>query len=96
MNQLIVALYGVFLVAAGLRRNGGKLLDNLTTDVPAYLPWLIAIIALALLSQNDDTKKIAAPFIILVSLNFVLRNFETIQSELTKIYNMAATPTAQG
>jgi len=89
MTSLFVGIYGLFLVLVGVRGNAGALTDELSEDAPQYLPWLIAIVVLALMSEFEGTKTLVKPFALLLLLNFGLSNFETIQSEVSKVYNLS-------
>ena len=86
MNSLFIGLYGVYLLAVGIRGNGGALADLVSADAPKYFPWLLAIIVISVLTEFDATKNLVKPIIMLLVLNFVLRNFDTIKSEVSKIY----------
>jgi len=89
MTSLFLGLYGIFLLLVGARGNTPALMTQLQKDVPNYLPWLLAIIVIAFLSQYETTEKIVKPFIALLILNFFLFNFDTIKSEVEKIYSGA-------
>lgn len=89
MTSLFIGLYGVYLLLVGVRGNSGELLDATNRDLPGYIPWLFSIIAIAVLSENETTKGLVRPFIVLLILNFALMNWDTIESEVKKIYNMS-------
>lgn len=73
----------------GIRGNAGTLMSDLSQDSPNYLPWLVAIIVIALMSEFDATKDIVKPFAALLLLNFLLKNFSTIKQEASTIYNLS-------
>lgn len=89
MNGLILGLYGIFLVAVGIRGNSGKLMDELNVDAPKFIPWALAIVALVIAGQSEHTEKVVKPFAFLLVLNFVLMNFSNISAEINKLRNMA-------
>lgn len=89
MTSLFVGLYGVYFLMVGIRGNAGALIGDLSQDAPSYMPWLIAIIVIAFMSEFDATKDIVKPFAVLLLLNFLLRNFATIQKETSAIYNLS-------
>lgn len=89
MTSLFVGLYGVYLLMVGIRGNAGTLMSDLSQDSPNYLPWLVAIIVIALMSEFDATKDIVKPFAALLLLNFLLKNFSTIKQEASTIYNLS-------
>lgn len=90
MTSLFIGLYGIYFLLVGAHSNTAPLITQLQGDVPKYLPWLLAIIVIAFLSQYETTEKIVKPFVALLILNFFLKNFGTIKSQVTGIYAQAA------
>lgn len=93
MNGLILGIYGMFLMAVGVRGNSDKLLDELNVDAPKFIPWALAIIALVIMAQAPQTEKVVKPFAFLLVLNFVLSNYGNISSEIRKLIEMAGIKT---
>lgn len=89
MNGLVIGLYGVYLMLVGFAGNSTKLKDYAVADAPGYLPWAVSLGVLAALYQNDNTRKVAQPFLVLLILTFVLQNFDTIKKQSLEIWNMA-------
>lgn len=89
MTSLFVGLYGVYLLIVGARGNVSQLMANLGQDGPGYIPWLFAIIMIALLNESEVTAPLVKPFVFLVILTFVLRNFPTIEKQVSEIYNLS-------
>lgn len=89
MNGLILGLYGVFLVAIGINGRSEELLKELDGDMPGFIPWALAIVALVIMAQTEATEKLVKPFTFLLILNFVLMNFGNISSEVNKLRSMA-------
>lgn len=85
MNSLIIGLYGIFLLAVGVNGNYAGLIEETKSDTKPFAVWLVILFVLAFLYQNDYTKGIVKPFIVLALINFALRNYETISSELKSI-----------
>lgn len=85
MNGLILGLYGVFILAVGFQGRSTELLAEVDKDMPGFIPWALAIIALIVMAQTEATQKVVKPFAFLLALNFVLRNFGNIQSEVKKL-----------
>lgn len=96
MTSTVIALYGIYLLLVGFRGNSATLLDYAKADAPGFLPWIVSLGVLAALNENDTTKPIVRPFLMLLILAFVLRNFETIRSEASKIYGQAANAAKPG
>lgn len=89
MTGLFTGLYALYLVVVGLQGNASKLISELKTDASGYIPWLLAIVAIAIMAQSESLQKVIKPFIVLLILTFVLRNFATIESQIKAIYNLS-------
>lgn len=89
MTGLFVGLYGIYLIMVGLRGNAGQLLALIGRDAPKYLPWLLAIVVLAFMSQYEATEKVVKPFIILLILAFFLKNYTTVENQLKSIWKLS-------
>lgn len=89
MTGLFIGLYGLYLVIVGVRGNAGALLDLLGQDAPKFIPWILAIVGIAVLSEFESTKPMVKPFIGLLVLNFALVNYETIETQVSQLYNLS-------
>lgn len=89
MNGLILGLYGVYLIAVGINGRSEEMLSELDKDVPGFIPWALAIVALVIMAQSEATEKLVKPFVFLLILNFILINFGNISSEIRKLREMA-------
>lgn len=89
MNALIIGLYGIFVFMVGISGNSESLLKEVKQDAPGFLPWALSIGVLAVLNEFPQTEKIVAPFIGLLILAFVLRNFETLKKQFNDLSSMA-------
>jgi len=85
MNGLILGLYGVFILAVGFQGRSEALLAEADKDMPGFIPWALAIIALIIMAQTEATEKVVKPFAFLLVLNFVLMNFGNLRSEIQKL-----------
>lgn len=90
MTSLFVGLYGLYLIIVGGRGNAGYLVEYLRDDARGYVPWLMSIIVISILTEYNTTRDLVKPIIGLLMLNFALRNFDTIEAEFKKIYSMGA------
>lgn len=88
MSALFIGLYGIYFLMVGLNGNYKEVTEALGEDTPGYMVWLFVIIVLAALYSTNSTKDMVKPFIVLLVLNFVLRNFTTIRNELNTIVQM--------
>lgn len=86
MAGLFLAIYGIFFLLAGARGNAGTLVEYISEDIRPFAPWILSIVVIAILSEFEETKKLVKPFIALLILNFTLRNWGTIESEIKSIY----------
>jgi len=87
MTSLFIGLYGLYLIMVGVQGNASTLISEVESDAPQFLPWLLAIVALAFLNEFESTKKFVKPFAALIVLNFFLKNFGTIKQQVSSIYN---------
>ena len=88
MNGLILGLYGIYLVVIGVRGEVDQLQTQLGQDLPKFIPWAIAIVVLVVLSQTEATAEVVKPFVGLLVLAFVLKNFGNLSAEITKLRSM--------
>lgn len=89
MNGLIVGSLGIYLLMVGFNGNAKKLKDYLQADGPGFFPWAVSIAVLAVAYENEQTRKVAQPFIGLVILTFILSNFDRLKAEYVQIRDMA-------
>lgn len=89
MNGLILGLYGVFLLVVGLQGKQDVLLAEADKDMPGFIPWALAIVALIIMAQTEATEKLVKPFIGLLILNFVLMNFGNLSNEVSKLRDLS-------
>lgn len=88
MNALIIGLYGVYLLMVGFKGNSKQLLSAAQSDAPGFLPWAVSIAVLAILYNGKYTKDITSPFIGLLILAFILKNFDVLKKEFQDLYAM--------
>ena len=89
MNGFILGLYGVYLLLVGFNGNSAEMVERLRADAPGFLPWAVSIAVLAAMYENENTRQIAKPFIFLLILTFILRNFNTLRAQSEELYRMA-------
>lgn len=85
MNLMIIMAYGIYAMLVGMNWNGRKLIEEFDKDVGGFLPWAISIGVLAVIWEIPATKKLAAPFLMLAVLTFVLRNFDTLKAQFNSL-----------
>lgn len=89
MAQLFVALFGFYFLLVGVAGKGGELVGLVEEDVKGYAPWFLGILVIGILAEFDKTRPFVGPFLGLLALNFFLRNYATIETEVKNIYNGA-------
>jgi RsiW-degrading membrane proteinase PrsW (M82 family) len=87
--KLTLGLYGLFLLLVAIQGNSQTLITNLQADAPHFFPWLIVAAVLGGLYEYPPTHGLAASFLLLVVLTFVLINFNNIKSQFGTIYSKA-------
>jgi len=89
----LIGLYGLYLVFVGFKGNGQKLTEAIKQDGPGFFPWLIALAVLWFLYKNEKTHQFGVAFAWLIGIGFVLKNFQTLKTEATKISDYFSTKT---
>ncbi len=84
MNILLV-VYGVYFMLVDYRGNGQKLLTQLGLDVKGFFPWIVSIIILSILYNNEKTRPIVRPFIVLAVITFTLTNFPKLKNSMSNL-----------
>lgn len=90
MAALIIGLYGIYLLLVGVSGNAKTLQQYASADAPGFLPWAISLGVLAVIYEIPETKRLAFPFILLMAITFVVKNFEMLQSQFKELYSMAS------
>lgn len=75
---LIILLIGVLLVVSSVRNTQGALFSALGTDVPAFIVWAAAIVALGVIGFIPGLKPISRGLLALVLVVIVLHNYKGI------------------
>lgn len=94
--KLALGLYGLYLLLVAIKGNGSKFVEQLQTDAPAFLPWLIAAAVLGALYEYDKTRTFAGLFLLLAVITFVTKNFAMLKSQFSAIYNASQANTVLG
>lgn len=89
MNILLIGIFGLYLMLVGLNGNSAALRENFSSDAGGFLPWAVSVGVLAVMNEIPLTKKIVAPFLLLLGLNFVLRNWDMLRNQYQQIAQMA-------
>jgi len=87
MTQLLVLLAGIYAIAVGYHGNGDALFAQLGKDMPAFAPWIVAILILSMLAVNQYTEELGRPLLLLIVLGLVLRDWPKIKATGTAAYD---------
>lgn len=75
---LVAILIGAILIVAAIRDTQGALFSALATDVPAFVVWAAAIIALGAIGYIPGLKPVSRGLLALVIIVIVLRQYQQI------------------
>lgn len=75
---LVALLIGAILIVAAFRNTQGALFSALGTDVPKFVVWAAAIIALGAIGFVPGLKPVSRGLMTLVLVVIILRNYQGI------------------
>lgn len=87
----LIGLYGLYLVFVGYKGNQSTLFQMVSQDGPGFMPWLIAVVVLGTMYRSDTLKPVVKPFIALLLLTFVLKNFNQLKGQLQSVLGQIQT-----
>lgn len=102
MTAALVGLYALYFIAVGIHGNAAALWGATANDFKKFLPWILAILLLRALYGIDVLRPLVKPFIGLAILVFILKNYETLASQLNQLLpagaqlNTSSSPSAAG
>lgn len=77
--MILVALFvGAVLIVAAIRNSQAALFQALSTDVPGYVVWAAALLALGLIGFVPGLKPISRGLLALVLVVIVMQNYQAI------------------
>lgn len=75
----IIALFiGVVLIVAAIRNSQGALASQLIADVPGFVVWAAAIVAVGLIGTIPALKPFSRGLLILIVVVLLLNNYQAI------------------
>lgn len=80
MSQVILLVLAVYVFMVGYHGHASQLFSQLAKDLPGFVPWLIAVTLLGLLAVNHETGKLVKPFIALIVVAIVIKEWAKISS----------------
>ena len=73
-----ILVIGIVLVVAAIRDTQSNLFSALATDVPAFVTWGAAILAVGAIGFIPDLKPISRALLALILVVLILRNYQNI------------------
>ena len=89
--EALILIIGVYLLSVGFHNNGAAL-GNEVLGQKGFLAWLIALVIVAMLAHNKNTKPLAEPLMIAVILGILVVNYKTIFPDFQNILNGISSP----
>lgn len=83
---LVILFIGVILVVTAIRDTQGSLFSALGTDVPGFVVWAAAIIAIGAIGFIPGLKPVSKGLLALVLIVIVLRNYQGIVTGFTNAW----------
>ncbi len=78
MAQLLLLVLSVYAIMVGYRGHGREFFARAGVDLKGFIPWLVALILLGILAANKDTEKLGKPFLGLVVLGIVVKQWSAV------------------
>lgn len=75
---LVALLIGVVLIVAAVRNSQDALFSALGTDIPEFVIWAAAIIAIGAIGWIPSLKPVSRGLLILIFVVIVLRNYSAV------------------
>lgn len=91
---LVALLIGVVLIVAAIRNSQDALFKAIATDVPEFVVWAAAIVALGVIGFIPGLKPVSRGLLALVIIVIVLNNYKNILSGFTNAWK--SPPAASG
>jgi hypothetical protein len=93
---LVALLIGAILVVAAFRNTQGVLFGALATDVPAYVIWAAALLAVGVVGYVKPLKNVSDALIVLILTVLIVNNYQAILAgvQAAAASNAGATPGA--
>ena len=82
---LVALLIGAILIVVALRGTQNELFAALMEDVPAYVVWAAAIVAIGAIGVIPGLKPATRGFLILIFVVIILRNYKQILAGLQSV-----------
>lgn len=87
----LIGLYGIYLIFVGYKGNANSFMQLVSEDGPGFMPWLIAIVVLGTAYRSDTLRPVVKPFIALLILAFVLKNWGMLKSQAQQVLGTIGT-----
>jgi len=86
MTSLMVGIYGLYLIAVGVKGNTKTLMLDLQQDAGGFVPWLLIVIVLLALYDVPGMQNFAEAFAVLAMLGLIVNSHSTIIPQFEQLY----------
>jgi hypothetical protein len=94
VTSLLIGIYGVYLIAVGVKGNTSTLVADLESDFPGFVPWLIVVIVLVSLYDVPELKGPVEAFAVLAALTLLVSQKSKIIPQFEAFYQAISTTSA--
>lgn len=81
----LIGMYAIYFILVGWNKHASQLMTNVQQDGQGFIPWILAILVLRAMYASATLRPMIKPFIGLIVLVFVLKNYGTIVGQLNQI-----------
>jgi hypothetical protein len=91
MTSLMIGLYGIYLVAVGVKNNTNTLVGFVEQDVTGFVPWLAVIIVILAMYDVPALKNVAEAFAVLIIATWLVSNRSNVIGQFEAFYKDIST-----
>jgi hypothetical protein len=87
MTSLLIGIYGLYMIAVGVKGNTSTLVSYVDADAAGFVPWLVVVIVLLALYDVPELQGFAEAFAVLVVLSLIVSQRSEVVSQFESFYN---------
>jgi len=87
MTSLLVGIYGLYLIAVGVKGNTSTMIGYVQEDAPGFVPWLLIVIVLVSLYDVPALSGFSEAFAVLIILGLIVSSNSQIVSQFKSFYD---------
>jgi hypothetical protein len=92
MTSLLVGIYGLYLIAVGVKGNTSTMIGYVQEDAAGFVPWLLIVIVLVSLYDVPALSGFSEAFAVLIILGLIVSSNSQIVSQFKSFYDSLAQP----